>query len=307
MAQIKIVIGGDVCPTERDQALFKEGNADGIFHDLLEEFTTADLAIVNLEFPLIEEPSPIRKTGPVLAAPSECVKGLVSTHIKCVGLANNHIRDHGAKGVDNTLRVCSRAGLLTFGAGHNLEEAGRLQVVKVGNVRIGLLAIAEQEWSIATNDRPGANPVNAIHVVRSLQKFRGSYDFLIVLFHSGIEHYPFPTPGQMEMSRFIIEQGARIVLAAGRVKCLDQPEGADVERGLGEAEVVLGRIAEHVRAAAEPLLHRAQRALEPQIARRQESQIEQLQQTGVEIVAREGRRESLGLRTPRIGFDPLAD
>jgi len=213
MAQIKIVIGGDVCPTERDQALFKEGNADGIFHDLLEEFTTADLAIVNLEFPLIEEPSPIRKTGPVLAAPSECVKGLVSTHIKCVGLANNHIRDHGAKGVDNTLRVCSRAGLLTFGAGHNLEEAGRLQVVKVGNVRIGLLAIAEQEWSIATNDRPGANPVNAIHVVRSLQKFRGSYDFLIVLFHSGIEHYPFPTPGQMEMSRFIIEQGARIVIS----------------------------------------------------------------------------------------------
>ena len=95
MEQIKVIIGGDVCPTERDQSLFKEGNALGIFHDLLEEFTIADLTVVNLEFPLIGEPSPIRKTGPVLAAPGDCVEGLVNSHIKCVGLANNHVLDHG--------------------------------------------------------------------------------------------------------------------------------------------------------------------------------------------------------------------
>jgi len=212
MKPIKIVIGGDVCPTKRDVALFEEGNAGGLFHDLLEEFTTADLAVVNLEFPLIEEPSPITKTGPVLAAPSDCVKGLVNSHIKCVGLANNHILDHGAKGVENTLRVCSEAGLLTFGAGHNREEAGRIRVVKVGDLRIGLLAIAEQEWCVATEHSPGANPLDTIHFVRTIQRSRGTYDFLIVLLHSGIEYYPFPTPGQMDMSRFIIEQGARMVI-----------------------------------------------------------------------------------------------
>jgi len=212
MAQIKVIIGGDVCPTERDQSLFKEGNALGIFNDLLEEFSAADLAVVNLEFPLIGEPSPIRKTGPVLAAPGDCVKGLVNSHIKCVGLANNHVLDHGAKGVENTLRVCSEAGILTFGAGRNRDEAGRIRVVKVGNFRIGLLAMAEQEWSIATEHTPGANPVDPIHLVRTMQRFRGAYDFLIVLLHSGLEHYPFPTPGQMEMSRFMIEQGARMVI-----------------------------------------------------------------------------------------------
>jgi len=46
-----------------------------------------------------------------------------------------------------------------------------------------------------------------------MEKFRGTYDFLIVLLHSGIEHYPFPTPGQMKASRFIIEQGAGIVVS----------------------------------------------------------------------------------------------
>jgi poly-gamma-glutamate synthesis protein (capsule biosynthesis protein) len=212
MTQIKIVIGGDVCPTKRDLSLFKEGNAGELFHDLLEELTTADLALVNLEFPLIEEPNPIKKTGPVLAAPSDCVKGLVNSHIKCVGLANNHILDHGAKGLENTLHVCSRAGLLTFGAGRNREEAGAILVVKVGNLRIGLLAIAEQEWSGATEDSAGANPLDPIHFVRTIQRSRGTYDFLIVLLHSGIEYYPYPTPKQMETCRFIVEQGARMVI-----------------------------------------------------------------------------------------------
>jgi poly-gamma-glutamate synthesis protein (capsule biosynthesis protein) len=167
---------------------------------------------VNLEFPLIEEPSPILKTGPVLAAPDDCVKGLVNSHIKCVGLANNHILDHGASGLENTLRVCSRAGLSTFGAGRNREEAGIVRVVKVANLRIGLLGIAEQEWSIATEDSPGANPLDLIHFVRTIQKSRSDYDFLIVLLHSGIEYYPFPTPRQMETCRFMVEQGASMVI-----------------------------------------------------------------------------------------------
>jgi|ERR1044071_3200764 poly-gamma-glutamate synthesis protein (capsule biosynthesis protein) len=212
MSPIKVIIGGDVCPTKRDESLFKQGNAAGLFHDLLEEFTTADLAVVNLEFPLIEKPSPIRKTGPVLAAAPDCVNSLIKSRIKCLGLANNHILDHGAMGLENTLRVCSRADLLTFGAGHNREEAGTVLVVRVGNIRVGLLGIAEQEWSVATENSPGAYPLDPIHLVRTMQRSRGDYDFLIVLLHTGIEYYPFPTPGQMEMCRFIIEQGARMVI-----------------------------------------------------------------------------------------------
>lgn len=235
MSQIKMVIGGDVCPTKRDESLFREGNAAAIFHDLLGEFTNADLAVVNLEFPLIEESSPIKKTGPVLAAPSDCVKGLVNSHIQCVGLANNHVLDHGAKGLENTLRVCSKAGLSTFGAGRNRDEAGSVLVVRVGDVRIGLLGIAEQEWSVATENSPGANPLDPIHLVRTIQKSRGTYDFLIVLFHSGIEYYPFPTPKQMEMCRFMVEQGARAVICQHShcAGCYESYQGAPIIYGQG--------------------------------------------------------------------------
>src|SRR5690348_6838973 len=107
MEQVKIIVGGDVVPTARDIPLFQEGNAEGLFHELLQEFASADLAVLNLECPLIDQPSPIRKTGPNIGAPSDCVKGLVNSHIRSVGLANNHILDHGGAGLENTLRVCS--------------------------------------------------------------------------------------------------------------------------------------------------------------------------------------------------------
>src|SRR6266404_4307582 len=122
MEETRIVIGGDVCPMHRNAEYFCKGDAHGLFDDLLEEFKAADLALVNLECPLIERAAPIRKTGPNLAAESACIRGLANSHISCLGLANNHILDHGAHGVENTLRVCADAGIRTFGAGLNLEE-----------------------------------------------------------------------------------------------------------------------------------------------------------------------------------------
>jgi len=127
-------------------------------------------------------------------------------------LANNHILDHGASGVENTLRVCQSAGIRTFGAGRNLAQAREILVVPVGPLRIGFLGMAEQEWSIATEDSAGANPIDLIDCVRNIHQQRKSFDFLIVLLHGGVEDYPLPSPRLMEACRFLIEQGARVVV-----------------------------------------------------------------------------------------------
>lgn len=212
MSGVRVIIGGDTCPVGVNLPLFKAGDASGIFHDLLNEFESADLAIANLECPLIERETPIRKTGPNLGADSGCIRGIVNSRIKCLGLANNHILDHGAAGVENTLRLCAEADIRTFGAGLNLDAAASMTVVEVGGLRIGLLGMAEAEWSIATGTSAGANPLDPIGFVRTLKRYEGRYDFLIVLLHGGIEHYPYPTPRLQEVCRFMIEQGARVVV-----------------------------------------------------------------------------------------------
>jgi poly-gamma-glutamate synthesis protein (capsule biosynthesis protein) len=207
-----ILIGGDVCPQGLDTAVFERGDALGIFHDLLEEFLSADLSIVNLECPLTDVDAPILKTGPALRAPSACISGLKKAGIHVLNLANNHILDHGAQGVENTLRIAKSADVATVGAGLNLACARRILIRQAGDMRIGILGIAEHEFCIATESSYGASPIDLIDIVRNIDARRGDFDYLIVLLHGGKEHYPYPSPQLMQTCRFLIEQGANAVI-----------------------------------------------------------------------------------------------
>ena len=42
-------IGGDPCAVGRSERHFVDGDAEGIFNDLREEFDCADVSLVNLE------------------------------------------------------------------------------------------------------------------------------------------------------------------------------------------------------------------------------------------------------------------
>ncbi len=150
-------------------------------------------------------------------------------------MANNHILDHGAQGVENTLRLAQSAGMATVGAGRNLAEARRILIRKVGDLRIGLLAVAEHEFSIAAADSPGANPLDLIDIVRNIAEHRGKWDYLIVLLHGGNEGYPYPSPCLMETCRFLVEQGAGAVLCQHShcVGCYEEYRGGHIVYGQG--------------------------------------------------------------------------
>lgn len=127
----RVLICGDLCPIGRNMPLFQAGDAKALLGDLLPEFDRADLTIVNLECPLIREESPIEKTGPNLGAPVDCVKGLKAMGIDVIGMANNHILDHGEQGLRNTIKVCREAGMRVVGAGENLADAGEILSLQV--------------------------------------------------------------------------------------------------------------------------------------------------------------------------------
>jgi poly-gamma-glutamate synthesis protein (capsule biosynthesis protein) len=208
----RVLIGGDICPIERNAAMFESGDAEGLFHDLLQDFDRADLVIANLECPLIEQPTPIAKAGPVFGQSTACINGIRAAGIDALCLANNHVFDHGPQGVEATLQTCRRAGVLTVGAGANLDEARQLLVRTVGGVRVGVLAMAEHEFSIATRDTPGANPLDLIDFVRNAAANREVCDYLIVLLHGGAEFLTLPSPRLKETCHFLIEMGAHAVI-----------------------------------------------------------------------------------------------
>jgi poly-gamma-glutamate synthesis protein (capsule biosynthesis protein) len=208
----KLIIGGDTFPGPLNRMNFVNGNANLIFNNLLEEINTADFFLINLEAPLIEKTSPIKKSGPVLSMNEACLNGLVNSKVKAVNLANNHILDHGEQGLKNTLQKCKEAGLLCVGAGKNLEEAGEPLVVKINNLKVCFVAMADLEFSIAGKESWGANPTDIINFSRLMRNKNHNWDIVIVLLHEGVLHYPYPTPRLQKLCRFFIEEGASAVI-----------------------------------------------------------------------------------------------
>ena len=206
-----IVIGADLCPIGENRAYFSAANDHALFNELLAEFEQADLSIANLECPLVDQPTPIAKTGPVFGEPSAFINGIKQAGIGVLNLANNHILDHGAPGLENTLAVCTHAGIQTVGAGPNLNAARRILIRDLGGLRVGLLAVAEHEFSIATKHSPGANPLDLIDFVRNVTSHRSQFDYLIVLLHGGDE-FLVPSPRIQNTCRFMVEIGANAVI-----------------------------------------------------------------------------------------------
>jgi len=211
VTMIRIIVGGDVCPMGNIQSAFMNGSALEIFNDLFAEISNADLAIVNLECPLVSKETPIEKAGMVLGASVECIKGLVASNWNVINLANNHSYDHGAIGLSETIETIRKAGLDVLGAGQNIHEAQLPNIKQINGQRIVLYAMAEREFSVADENCPGANPLDLISLVRAIHLYKQSGIF-IVLIHGGKEFYPFPSPEMMRRCRFMIDMGADAVV-----------------------------------------------------------------------------------------------
>jgi poly-gamma-glutamate synthesis protein (capsule biosynthesis protein) len=232
---VKLIIGGDLCPIGRDLPYFANGDAKAIFNNLLEEFHKADLTIANLECPLTDSDLPIEKLGPNLRAPARCVDGIKNAKINVLNLANNHIMDFGPQGLADTLSVCRDAGIETVGAGKNLQDARRILITRLGNIRVGFLGVAEHEFSIATEVSYGANPLGLVDCVRNIRANKNNIDYLVVLLHGGNEHYPYPSPRIRKISRFMVEMGANAVIVQHThcPGCLEDYQSGHIVYGQG--------------------------------------------------------------------------
>tara|TARA_B100000925_G_scaffold171416_1_gene129112 strand:+ start:13092 stop:14216 length:1125 start_codon:yes stop_codon:yes gene_type:complete len=207
-----IIIGGDVCPQGNIEDTFIKGKEEKILNDLLPTFKQADYRMINLECPLVINKSPIEKDGPVLGTSVNSANGLKAIGVDAVNLANNHILDHGDSGLKTTIDSLKKNGINFFGAGKNLEEAQKPLIKIIGKKRFCFMGVAEHEFSIATNNSWGANPLDPINIVRNIKKYRTCFDYLIVFFHGGKEYYRNPTPKQQDFCRFLVEEGADAVI-----------------------------------------------------------------------------------------------
>ena len=209
----KILFTGDIAPLENAERKPEEEKRFFIDSSIVKLFAQYDYRVANLECVLTKSIKPIQKTGPALKSNPESVKLLTDLHIDLACLSNNHIRDYGNQGVLDTLNVCKTHSISTVGAGMNPKEAELSHIQILAGKRIAFLNFSEQEYNSVSPKRAGSNPDDFIHIIRSIRKAKVESDFQIIIMHGGKEMYPYPTPDQQELYRFIAEEGVHAIIA----------------------------------------------------------------------------------------------
>lgn len=209
---MKVLIAGDFVPRWRVATQIESGDFQ-CMDEIKPILGDVDYAIVNFESPVVShDAKPIAKTGPNLKCSPKALQCIAHVGFDCVTLANNHFRDYGQVGVDDTLQACEQYNLDYVGGGHDEKESKKILYKSIKNKVLAIINVCENEWSIASDTYGGANSMDVVRIARDIKEARAIADYVLVIIHGGIELYNLPTPRMKETYRFLIEQGSDAVV-----------------------------------------------------------------------------------------------
>jgi poly-gamma-glutamate capsule biosynthesis protein CapA/YwtB (metallophosphatase superfamily) len=222
-ARITVALTGDVMLGRMmNEPLHKWGPAYP-WGDTLPLLRGANLTIMNLECVVAADGRPWTRWPKVFhfRADPIALEALREAGTDCVSLANNHTLDYEYEGLLEMLDRLEGAAIAHAGAGRNLEEARRPALLEAGGLRLGVLALTDNEpnWA-AAGDRPGTNylrvstePEQIDRMQRWIAETRAlGADLVLVSNHWGPNMRLRPSPEFQRFARAILDAGADLYL-----------------------------------------------------------------------------------------------
>lgn len=209
---MRMVILGDIGASSTNQELFCAGKTDLVSTQIQELCNEADDVLLNLEKPLTDKLTPLDKCPPDYIAPTQSINGIKLLHPTIISLANNHILDQQKQGLLSTINVLEKNGITYVGAGNNSHNARKPVIFKKTGINVGVYACCEKEFSFATDNKPGANVFDPLESFDDIEQLKNTCDYVVVLYHGGMQSYPYPTPYQQKVCRKMCMKGADLVV-----------------------------------------------------------------------------------------------
>jgi poly-gamma-glutamate capsule biosynthesis protein CapA/YwtB (metallophosphatase superfamily) len=200
----------------------------------------------------------------------ENIKAFGYAGLTVATLAGNHIWDSGPPGIEDTIAGLRNQGIVTAGAGMNIEEARKPALIERNGTRIGFLDYncvgPQRTW--ATKDKAGCAYVDIITHYRldhptpgglptiytfpepdslhemlvDIRLLRADCDVLVVSLHKGIGHTPIKLAGyEKYLAHAAIDAGADLILGhhAHILKGIEVYKGKAIFHGLGNFVTVV--------------------------------------------------------------------
>jgi poly-gamma-glutamate capsule biosynthesis protein CapA/YwtB (metallophosphatase superfamily) len=211
-----IVAVGDIMLSGSAKQILRKKGYDYSFSDrtLSMLVMDADLAIANLECPVIKKGTAYKGKEFVFSADPASIRAIKKAGFDMLSLANNHIMDYGEEGLSSTADCCLKSNITCSGAGSDIASARRAGIVKRKGVTYGLLSYSltypEEFW--AAPDIAGAAYGERNSVIEDIRNTRGKADIVIVSFHWGAELAECPKAYQIAMAHLAVDSGADVVI-----------------------------------------------------------------------------------------------
>lgn len=217
--ELTMIFAGDVLFANSFKNCYDAGGMEAVVSgELLEQFTQADIAMVNEEFPFSTRGAPMEDKQYTFRADPVYVSALLEMGVDVVSLANNHILDYGTEALEDTFATLDGAGIAYVGAGATKERARELFRVEHGSRTFGFLSasrvIPVESWNV-DNVQPGVfTTYDGTALSNAVAEAKRECDFVTVFVHWGVEHEAYPVDYQRSLARQYIDAGADLVIGA---------------------------------------------------------------------------------------------
>ncbi|MCO6439779.1 MAG: CapA family protein [Nitrococcus mobilis] len=171
-----------------------------------------DVLFGNLECCALPENALARAPRPAMTAATSQLTALTDAGFRVVSLANNHVMDAGAEGLEAMLAQLASMGISAVGAGADVNSAVRPLVTMVGGRRIGFLAACDHSPSWARRGRPGIAPLDWRRLRAQVAELAAETDLVIAALHADVEFASVPSPWRIRAVHRLVEAGAHLVI-----------------------------------------------------------------------------------------------
>lgn len=210
----KILITGDLFPSKNNEGLFIEGNTEKLLgKDIERLFLSADFSVCNLEGTLTMTSKPTPKLGPNIKANPEVLTTYKKLGISLLATANNHVNDYCQQGYIDTQKAITEYGLNCIGSGENINAIQKYYTITLDGVKICIYNVAETMFNVPSKTTAGVHLYDEYAVCKELESLKKENDIIIVLYHGGIEYFPYPTLELRKRFHRMADSGADILLA----------------------------------------------------------------------------------------------